>query len=224
MAISAKPSYTPDLPPDDIKDNSDADRVLRWARREFDKLARAPSNTTFFEFLPLNVAPSKPRAGMVVYADGVNWNPGSGEGLYEYTIAGAWNFLAVPALSPVTKSDQQTGTNNTKFVTPLHQQDHDSAAKAWVIGDASGGILASYNVASVTKNATGDFTVTFTTAFATANYSYAATLEQSAVSNGLVEIKNATGRAAGSIRLLCVALAGTTFDPASWSITCFGRQ
>lgn len=36
-----------------------------------------------------HVEPLKPRDGMVVYADGTNWNPGSGEGFYE-RIAGVW--------------------------------------------------------------------------------------------------------------------------------------
>lgn len=30
--------------------------------------------------------------GMVVYADGTSWNPGSGEGLYRYD-GSSWNFL-----------------------------------------------------------------------------------------------------------------------------------
>ena len=33
----------------------------------------------------LNVAPDKPRNGDLVHADGSNWNPGSGEGVYFYT-------------------------------------------------------------------------------------------------------------------------------------------
>lgn len=32
----------------------------------------------------LNAAPDKPREGNVVRADGTNWNPGAGEGVYEY--------------------------------------------------------------------------------------------------------------------------------------------
>lgn len=38
---------------------------------------------------PLAVAPLKPREGWVVRADGSNWNPGAGAGVYEYR-AGAW--------------------------------------------------------------------------------------------------------------------------------------
>lgn len=37
-------------------------------------------------------APPKPRDGMIVLADGTQWNPGSGAGYYGYR-AGAWRFL-----------------------------------------------------------------------------------------------------------------------------------
>jgi hypothetical protein len=37
-------------------------------------------------------APINPQEGMIVRADGVNWNPGSGGGFYGYH-DGAWVFL-----------------------------------------------------------------------------------------------------------------------------------
>jgi hypothetical protein len=37
--------------------------------------------------------PTNVRDGMVAYADGGNWNPGSGRGLYIHT-NGAWKFIA----------------------------------------------------------------------------------------------------------------------------------
>jgi hypothetical protein len=48
-------------------------------------------------------------------------------------------------------------------------------AKAWVNFNGVGGasISSSFNVSSVTYNATGDYTVNFTTAMPTANYSIA---------------------------------------------------
>jgi hypothetical protein len=40
------------------------------------------------------VAPPKPRAGDIRYAAGAPyWNPGSGEGVYRYSLGGAWVFL-----------------------------------------------------------------------------------------------------------------------------------
>ena len=40
----------------------------------------------------LDVAPLKPREGNVCGADGVNWNPGAGKGVYCY-YTGAWHLL-----------------------------------------------------------------------------------------------------------------------------------
>jgi hypothetical protein len=39
--------------------------------------------------VPQKAAPVKVREGLIRYADGVNWNPGSGAGLYQY-ISGSW--------------------------------------------------------------------------------------------------------------------------------------
>lgn len=42
----------------------------------------------------LHTAPAKVRAGMLVMADGADWNPGSGEGLYRRNKANsAWVFI-----------------------------------------------------------------------------------------------------------------------------------
>ena len=38
-------------------------------------------------------APSNPQSGDVVYADGTSWDPGSGEGIYRYSVAGSWVFI-----------------------------------------------------------------------------------------------------------------------------------
>lgn len=38
---------------------------------------------------PVNVEPTNKRDGMIRYADGTDWNPGSGEGFYGYE-NGAW--------------------------------------------------------------------------------------------------------------------------------------
>lgn len=38
------------------------------------------------------VEPSKPRETMIRFADGVEWNPGAGRGLYQY-VSGTWTKL-----------------------------------------------------------------------------------------------------------------------------------
>ena len=56
---------------------------------------------------PRGAAPTRPRSGTLLYADGTNYNPGSGAGLYVYT-GSAWVFLSgsanvyTPTLTNVT--------------------------------------------------------------------------------------------------------------------------
>ena len=48
----------------------------------------------FVEMQVLHAEPVRVRAGMYVTADGVDWNPGSGEGLYRRNAANsAWVFI-----------------------------------------------------------------------------------------------------------------------------------
>lgn len=54
--------------------------------------AALTSSAPFVQLEPQYVAPSKPRSGLVVMADGTTWNPGGGEGVYVYR-GGAWHFL-----------------------------------------------------------------------------------------------------------------------------------
>lgn len=55
---------------------------------ELDALIRRLNAPSEARFRVLNRAPSRPEPGMVVYADGTKWDPGSGEGLYVYTSTG----------------------------------------------------------------------------------------------------------------------------------------
>lgn len=42
--------------------------------------------------LERHAVPTKPRDGQIFFADGTDWNPGSGQGFYGY-YAGAFHFL-----------------------------------------------------------------------------------------------------------------------------------
>lgn len=52
----------------------------------------ATSLNTVYDLPVLNASPEKPRRGLIVYADGTNWNPGSGEGVYRFN-GTIWVFL-----------------------------------------------------------------------------------------------------------------------------------
>jgi hypothetical protein len=60
-----------------------------WVLYELDRLAKDQSETIALDLRPVHREPDKPREGMIVYADGTDWNPGSGKGSYEYRGA-AW--------------------------------------------------------------------------------------------------------------------------------------
>lgn len=67
----------------------------------------------------------------------------------------------------LTISTLSDGTNSTSSTNCIQ-----GSAKAWVRFNGSGTVAASYNVSSVTRNATGDYSVNFTNALADANYSW----------------------------------------------------
>lgn len=76
-------------------------------------------------------------------------------------------------VTAAVKADQTTATSTTVAVVPAVQQNHPSAAKAWAVffwNGTSVTISGSYNIASITRNSTGDFTINFTTAFANSAY------------------------------------------------------
>jgi len=67
----------------------DASQMQRMFNDTFTQL------NTLKNILPLqihNAAPAKPTDGDVVYADGTDWNPGSGEGIYA-RYNSTWNKL-----------------------------------------------------------------------------------------------------------------------------------
>ena len=79
--------YTPSILPQDASELSIA------IQRELERLSqelRASQPSILLD--KINVAPSKPRPGMIVFADGVNWNPGAGIGYYGYK-GTAWVLL-----------------------------------------------------------------------------------------------------------------------------------
>ena len=57
---------------------------------ELKRLSAIIFNQAPFRLERMNVAPDKPRLGDIRYADGSNWNPGSGEGIYFFNSSGNW--------------------------------------------------------------------------------------------------------------------------------------
>jgi hypothetical protein len=84
--------YIASVPPDTITIEEGATRELvRWMKNELDKVSQAISSLEH-QYPPLAVEPERYTVGYVAYADGTNWNPGAGEGLYVYKSTG-WTLL-----------------------------------------------------------------------------------------------------------------------------------
>jgi hypothetical protein len=125
----------------------------------------------------------------------------------------AWASTAVPLPVVASTAQAEEGTNNTAFMTPLRMREGFNASgdapvyasRAWVrfVGNTAA-ILASGNVSSITKIATGEYEVNFTTAMDDANYGFS-------VSSGAGQ----TGVRATTTSLLKVQTensSGTTVD------------
>ena len=87
MAGRADRTYVPETGPTVEGESSLA--LLAWLQDELLRIATSFHEQPFMRLSQLDVEPDKPRNGMVVYADGTNWNPGSGEGVYAYE-GGVW--------------------------------------------------------------------------------------------------------------------------------------
>ena len=73
----------------------DAPRGLRaWLADQLRQLAAvvAAPSVSLVEFDVLHAAPDRLATGLLVFADGTDWNPGSGAGLYEYR-GSVWHKL-----------------------------------------------------------------------------------------------------------------------------------
>lgn len=69
-----------------------SDTLVQSLRHELERISEAIDALQDDGYEVTTVAPSKPRDGMVRLADGANWNPGSGQGLYVY-YNGGWHLL-----------------------------------------------------------------------------------------------------------------------------------
>lgn len=72
--------YTPEPVPQRLDD------LIRYVSGELDRISGAFTSPDF-EYLQLQKlynAPEKPGEGRIYFADGTQWDPGSGKGLYFY--------------------------------------------------------------------------------------------------------------------------------------------
>lgn len=77
--------------PKEYPTNATPDEVAQFVYQELQQLSALLQSlqVPWMTLAELHVAPTKPRDGMVLFADGTDWNPGGGRGVYVYS-SSAW--------------------------------------------------------------------------------------------------------------------------------------
>lgn len=66
--------------------------IVEYFQSQISDLVRAMNAPAEVRLSVRYVEPDRPRPGQVVYADGTEWDPGAGEGLYYWDLTGTWVF------------------------------------------------------------------------------------------------------------------------------------
>ncbi len=138
------------------------------------------------------------------------------------TASGALSGATVAGAMLASKAEMEAASATDKIVRPANVVDHPGTCKAWVKFQGSdGAVLAAYNVASVTKNSSGNYTVNISTDFSSAHYAVVAT----AADDALVVITQVVSQTAGTATILVVNNANSlASDPDHVHVSCFGDQ
>lgn len=67
--------------------------LREYVQEELEKISKEFNETIALDLRTVHQEPKRPREGMIVSADGTNWNPGSGAGAYEF-VNGVWRRVA----------------------------------------------------------------------------------------------------------------------------------
>lgn len=145
--------------------------------------------------------------------------------IYYITSIGGVSGATLGGLVVATGGFQITGiTNSTTYAIRFINGNATSTQTITGNGTSSGavltgtGIRSSYNVSSVTKNGTGDYTINFTTAMADANYAMVITTAQ-----GLVTGYTGATYTVNAVRLdTRQSNTSTLVDPSIVSVQVFG--
>jgi hypothetical protein len=133
------------------------------------------------------------------------------------------NSVAPGTSGNVLTSDGTTWVSSTPATTNASQ-----LAKAWVnfIG-SSGTTRSSYNVTSITRNGTGDYTINFTSAFSDVNYTPICSGMRDSDGNGSLnttvrgDATYANSFTTTTLRVLAENDSGTRVDPTYYGIAVF---
>lgn len=162
--------------------------------------------------------------GDILYYNGTNYaRLAAGTSGYLLKTQGAG---ANPTWADMTASQAQmeSASATDVYVTPGRTQYHPGVAKAWVNFNGTGtpAVNVSHNVdSSITDHGTGEYTISFTTDFSSANYAYAG---MATLAAEMVMVTSQTTSAAGTKRVYTRHVDGSAKDPTEVCLVAFGDQ
>ena len=152
----------------------------------------------------------------------------SGNAITSGTIGGSTAISTTGTISSGTITANLTGTV-TGNASGLSSPASNGLAKAWVNFNGAGTytlgtptaatIRSSHNVSTITKNANGDFTVTFSSAFPNANYAVMVTA-QGAANNALSAIRAGAAATMVTTTSVRVSFLDTSAGPENPNTAC----
>jgi len=142
-----------------------------------------------------------------------------GTGVTTSTGSGANVLGTSPTIaSPTITGNITDGTYTTSSTTVIQ-----GSARAWVKFNGNGSIsgVTSFNVSSVVRNSTGNYTVNFTNAFSDANYSSPSTISYDLSSSGSITVLKLISQTTTAVSVFSAAPAGGAVDSQYIAVACF---
>lgn len=141
-------------------------------------------------------------------------------------VTGAATFSAAVSAASIagsmiaSQAQMEAGSATDVVATPGRLHFHRGVEKAGGKFAGATGTLASgsNNVASVVRDSEGDYTVTFTTAFSSADYE----IQLTALDASNARLVRVRTQAAGSFTIKSVDVSGSDVDPGAIYFSCFG--
>lgn len=132
----------------------------------------------------------------------------------------------IGSVSAATQAEMEAAVATGVVVTPANMANHPGMPKAWVNfnGITTASVRSSFNVASVSRNGTGDYSVVFSVPFSNAGYCYVGQADQSAASNNAPRTINQVETTAGGIRFICTDNGPTANDCEVVNVVFFGDR
>lgn len=129
--------------------------------------------------------------------------------------------------SAATQAQMEAATVTTVYASPGRTKYHPGVAKAWCYFDGqtvgTNAPTAGYNVTTVTRNGTGDYTLNLITSFSGTSYAVVGNSNRNDTSSDAT-IVFPVALTAGACQIRTVNTGGSLHDPSMVSVSLYGDQ